>query len=78
MNIKYKKIFTYPFIRFSYLYKQQELNDLNKKYETKTNEDTLEVENIICSQFGCGRSLTFREKLFGNKCIKHNGNTKIT
>lgn len=28
-------------------------------------------EPEICSHFGCGRKLSLREKLFGNKCINH-------
>lgn len=28
-------------------------------------------EPVVCSVFGCGRILTIREKLFGNKCINH-------
>jgi len=31
------------------------------------------VPKDMCAHFGCGRELTYREKLFGNKCIKHNG-----
>lgn len=30
-----------------------------------------DVEPEICKHFGCGTKLTRREKLFGNKCIKH-------
>ena len=30
------------------------------------------TEPNICSHFGCGRTLSIREKLFGNKCINHN------
>lgn len=28
-------------------------------------------EPEICSHFGCGRKLSLREKLFGNKCVNH-------
>lgn len=28
-------------------------------------------EPVKCSEFGCGRSLTLREKLFGDKCCLH-------
>lgn len=26
----------------------------------------------VCKHFGCGRELTTREQLFGDKCSKHN------
>lgn len=35
----------------------------NKEYEP---------EPHVCSFFGCGRTLTAQEKLFGTKCIIHN------
>lgn len=31
-------------------------------------------EPTICKTFGCGRTLTMREQLFGSKCIKCTGN----
>jgi len=31
-------------------------------------------EPEVCSHFGCGRTLTNQEKLFGNKCIHHSIN----
>ena len=30
-----------------------------------------EHESVCCSFFGCGKSLSIREQLFGNKCINH-------
>lgn len=34
-------------------------------------------EQEICRQFGCGKKLTREEKLFGDKCIAHNGEKLI-
>lgn len=35
------------------------------------NEETIELEDEICKEFGCGKKLSLREKLFGQRCIKH-------
>jgi hypothetical protein len=29
------------------------------------------TEPVICSHFGCGKTLTMQENLFGKKCIDH-------
>mgnify|MGYP003406063658 FL=1 len=38
--------------------------------------EAVNTEPEICSHFGCGRTLTNQEKLFGNKCIHHSINKK--
>lgn len=39
---------------------------------TETNEKHYDYgEEKICKEFGCGRKLTLRESLFGDRCIKH-------
>lgn len=47
-----------------------------KVYLTKK-MDELPVDRY-CTVFGCGRELTIREKLFGNKCINHSKNVDIS
>lgn len=34
-------------------------------------EMILEIEEICCEDFGCGKTLSMTEKLFGNKCQHH-------
>lgn len=36
-----------------------------------SSEKRAETEPAICKQFGCGKRLTMRERLFGDKCIQH-------
>lgn len=52
-------------IRFDVVCQPDELIEVLNQHRINTPDK----ENIICSVFGCGRSLTMREKLFGNKCI---------
>lgn len=40
------------------------------------NEDEIEIEEINCSFFGCGKVLSMREKMFGDRCINHQVNKK--
>ncbi len=44
----------------------------NKKYFFKG-----EIEDICCSFFGCGKVLSMREKLFGDRCINHPKNQNL-
>ena len=39
-------------------------------------ESQKEGERITCSWFGCGKTLTPLETLFGNKCLKHQNKNK--
>lgn len=44
---------------------------------TETNENHYDHgEEKICKEFGCGRKLTLRESLFGDRCIKHSYENK--
>lgn len=50
----------------------------SKKIEILINNYSY-YQDLYCTFFGCGRRLNFREKLFGNTCITHNGiETDIT
>ena len=33
--------------------------------------------DVLCETFGCGRKLTYREQLFGKKCINCSGENQI-
>lgn len=35
------------------------------------------TEDICCSFFGCGKVLSMREKLFGDRCINHPKNQNL-
>lgn len=35
-------------------------------------KETIFSQPHVCKEFGCGKQLTITEKLFGNKCIRHN------
>lgn len=35
------------------------------------NEQTLEIEETVCSFFGCNKHLSLLETLCGDKCVKH-------
>ena len=34
-------------------------------------EETLIIDEVYCSIFGCGKKLTLIEKRYGNKCFNH-------
>lgn len=36
------------------------------------------LEPICCDFFGCGKTLTLQEKLFGTKCINHQKKKQVT
>lgn len=39
---------------------------------TETNEKHYDYgEDKVCKVFGCGKKLTLREQLFGDRCVKH-------
>jgi hypothetical protein len=40
-------------------------------YVSPVNEEVLEVIEVNCSYFGCGRKLSLVEKLSGKVCLKH-------
>ena len=42
-----------------------------EKYLYTIDEKCLEITQVVCKAFGCGKILSMREKLFGDKCIKH-------
>jgi hypothetical protein len=46
--------------------------DIRRHYD----EGEKEVQKHICKHFGCGKTLSPQEQLFGNKCIKHHCNCK--
>lgn len=52
---------------------------LKEKIDISTQTDEIVILNMlktepeICSKFGCKERLTPTEKLFGNKCIMHQG-----
>lgn len=56
----------------------QQLNsqiDVDKfKYEMPN----IDAGEEKCSHFGCGKSLTLEEKLFGDKCFEHKQENKLT
>lgn len=45
--------------------------DVEERYFTGITED------ICCSFFGCGKVLSMREKLFGDRCINHPKNQNL-
>lgn len=49
---------------------QQEMNE----YPRDLNESRAEPE--VCKFYGCGRTLTLRERLFGSYCINHQKETR--
>lgn len=49
------------------LYREQQQIKIN----TETNEDYIPISHEICSSFGCSKELSLQEKLFGNKCTRH-------
>ena len=42
-----------------------------KEIIPEVDEERLDIQEINCSVFGCGKILSRQEKLFGNKCINH-------
>ena len=59
------------------IYRQKKKWDYNKAVSTlvwdkrdwETEEEPLTGTEAICSTFGCGKTLTLRETLFGSKCV---------
>ena len=43
----------------------------DRVYSYDPNPEDYKIEPPKCIIFGCGRTLSPREHLFGNKCIKH-------
>lgn len=52
------------------------LEDKEEEYNWRVHEDRMEIEDEYCSHFGCGKKLIRVEKLCGNKCLKHQGETE--
>ena len=49
-----------------------------KEFFKNTGSDKEEFKVRTCTKFGCGRTLTIEEQLYGDKCISHSGEHKIT
>lgn len=59
--------------RGAYLSKRMITNNLRVKEEKMepVNELTLIIEDVNCTVFGCGKTLSLIEKLCGNVCNQH-------
>lgn len=50
---------------------------LRIKFFKNVGSDEEKFKARTCTVFGCGRHLTYREQLFGDKCISHSGELEI-
>ena len=63
-------------IEFKKLVRQSQFVFMQYLPVPEINEDEIEIEEINCSVFGCGKVLSMQEKMFGSRCINHQKQNK--